>query len=132
MLRADLKQKANGFTLIEMMVALAVFSLAALAMVNLQGYSIKTTATLSDSAMAWQVAQNLAVERLSAPLAPTIGEEQGEVENGGRNWRWTVVTAKTEDTRLVTIDIRVSGDVSGGGALSARSARLSTARLIEQ
>jgi general secretion pathway protein I len=127
MSRAE-RPHANGFTLIEMLVALAVFSLAALAMVHLQGYSVRTAATLSDSAVAWQVAQNLAVERLSAPAAPTIGSEQGETENGGRRWRWTVTTAKTEDARLVTIDIAVSGE----GIMSARRAQLSTARLVEK
>jgi general secretion pathway protein I len=127
MFRAE-RQPANGFTLIEMLVALAVFSLAALAMVHLQGYSVRTAATLSDSSLAWQVAQNLAVERLSAPQAPAIGSEQGEVENGGRRWRWNVTTAKTEDARLVTMDIVVSGQ----GIMSDRRARLSTARLVEK
>jgi general secretion pathway protein I len=125
MSRAEPKTE-NGFTLIEMLVALAVFSLAALAMVHLQGYSVRTAGTLSDSAMASQVAQNLAVERLSAPRAPAIGNESGEIENGGRRWRWDVTTSKTEDARLVTIAISVSG------AMAARSARLSTARLVER
>lgn len=117
---------ANGFTLIEMLVALSVFSLAALAMVHLQGYSVRTAATLSDSSLAWQVAQNLAIERLSAPVASAIGSEEGEVENGGRRWRWTVATEKTEDARLVTIDVTVSGT----GLVSGRTAKLSTARLV--
>lgn len=120
--------ETNGFTLIEMMVALSVFSLAALAMVHLQGYSVRTAATLSDSSMAWHVAQNLAVERLSAPAAPAIGSEEGEVENGGRRWFWKVVTDKTEDARLVTIEIAVSG----AGAAAGRQAKLSTARLVER
>lgn len=122
------RSAANGFTLIEMLVALSVFSLAALAMVHLQGYSVRTAATLSQSSLAWQVAQNLAVERLSAPLAPAIGSEAGEVENGGQRWRWTAVTAKTDDARLVTIDIAVTGE----GMARGRSARLSTARLVER
>lgn len=120
--------QVSGFTLIEMLVALSIFALAALAMVNLQGYSIKTTATLSESNMAWQVAQNLAVERLSAPQAPPIGTEEGQVENGGRNWQWKVVTAKTEDSRLVTMDIAVWGNDS----VAARKAQLNVARLVER
>lgn len=118
--------KSDGFTMIEMLVALSVFSLAALAMVHLQGYSVKTAATLSDRAVAWQVAQNLAVERLSAPMAPAIGTQKGEIDNGGRRWRWNVVTAKTEDTRLVTMEISVSGT----GIAAGRNARISTARLV--
>lgn len=120
--------RVNGFTLIEMLVALSVFALAALAMVNLQGYSVRTAATLADSALAAQVAQNLMVERLSAPLAPAIGTEQGQETNGGRNWQWQAVTAKTEDNRLVTIAINVTGT----GAQASRSAQASAARLVEK
>jgi general secretion pathway protein I len=128
MSRANLPPSPDGFTLIEMLVALSVFALAALAMVNLQGYSVRTASTLSDSALAQQVAQNLLVERLSAPLAPTIGTEQGLETNGGRSWQWQVTTAKTEDTRLVTIAVTVTGS----GAEAKRTARLSAARLVEQ
>ena len=118
----------NGFTLLEIMVALAIFSLAALAMVRLQGYSVRSTANLGDSGMAWQVARNVAVEILSSPAPPTLGETAGEERNGGRNWRWTATTSKTDDARLVTVDINVVG--SGNAAL--RQARLTIARPVEQ
>ena len=117
-----------GFTLIEMLVALSIFSLAALAMVNLQAFSVRTTATLSDSALAWQVAQNLAVERLSDTRAPSAGTEQGEVENGGRNCRWTLTTERTEDVRFVRLAIAVEGTDLG----NRRKAQLTTARLVEK
>lgn len=117
-----------GFTLIEMLVALSVFSLAALAMVNLQAFSVRTTATLSDSALAWQVAQNLAVERLSDPRAAAAGIEQGELQNGGRNWRWTVTTVRTEDVRFVRMAVAVEGADIG----NRRKAQLNLARLVQK
>ena len=118
----------NGFTLLEIMVALAIFSLAALAMVRLQGYSVRSTANLGDSGMAWQVARNVAVEILSNPTPPTLGETDGEEVNGGQEWRWTVTTEKTDDARLIRIDIVVTG--TGNAAL--RKARLTIARPVEQ
>lgn len=118
----------NGFTLLEIMVALAIFSLAALAMVRLQGYSVRSTANLGDSSMAWQVARNVAVEILSNPAPPTLGETRGEEINGGQNWIWTATTRSTDDRRLVTVDIAVVG--SGNAAL--RKARLTIARPVEQ
>ena len=99
----------NGFTMIEIMVALAIFSLAALAMVRLQGYSVRSTANLGDSSMAWQVARNVAVEILSNPVPPTLGETGGEEVNGGQSWLWTATTAKTDDARLVKVEISVVG-----------------------
>jgi general secretion pathway protein I len=70
----DRPRPRNGFTLLEIMVALAIFSIAALAMVRLQGYSVRSTANLGDSGMAWQVARNVAVEILSNPAPPTLGD----------------------------------------------------------
>lgn len=131
MSRASKRQpigSANGFTLIEMLVALSVFSLAALSMVYLQAFSVRTVATLSDNALAWQVAQNLAVERLSAPRAPAIGIEKGQEENGGRRWVWSVDTKSTEDNRLVRMTILVSGTAAG----PKRRAQLTAIRLVEK
>ena len=119
---------ANGFTLLEIMVALAIFSIAALAMVRLQGYSVRSTANLGDSGTAWQVARNVAVEILSNPAPPTLGDVQGEESNGGQNWRWTANTSQTDDARLVRVDISVSG--TGNAAL--RKAQLTIARPVEQ
>jgi general secretion pathway protein I len=118
----------NGFTLLEIMVALAIFSLAALAMVRLQGYSVRSTSNLGDSSMAWQVARNVAVEILSNPAPPTLGETRGEELNGGQNWRWTATASPTDDTRLVMVDI----DVVGTGNAALRKARLTIARPVEQ
>jgi general secretion pathway protein I len=118
----------NGFTMIEIMVALAIFSLAALAMVRLQGYSVRSTAHLGDSSLAWQVARNVAVEILSNPAPPTLGETGGEDVNGGQSWRWTANTGKTDDARLVRIEI----DVVGTGNAALRKAQLTIARPVEQ
>ena len=118
----------NGFTLLEIMVALAIFSLAALAMVRLQGYSVRSTSQLGESGLAWQVARNVAVEILSSPSSPTWGETGGDELNGGQNWRWTATTRKTDDARLVLVDIKVTGT----GIATARKAQLTIARPVDQ
>jgi general secretion pathway protein I len=118
----------NGFTLLEIMVALAIFSLAALAMVRLQGYSVRSTSNLGDSNMAWQVARNVAVEILSNPAPPTLGETRGEELNGGQNWKWMATTRPTNDSRLMTVEINVVG--TGNAAI--RKAQMTIARPVEQ
>lgn len=110
------------------MVALAIFSLAALAMVRLQAYSVRSTANLGESNMVWQVARNVAVEILSNPVPPNLGETGGEEVNGGQNWRWTASTSKTDDARLVRIEINVVGT----GIASSRKAQLTIARPVSQ
>ena len=107
-----------GFTLIEMLVALAIFSLAALALLRLGGASATNSARLQEQAIAQIVARNLAVETLSDPLPPAFGSVAGEAVNGGRRWRWTRVTARSPESRIQQIEIRVADAAGGPGRAS--------------
>jgi general secretion pathway protein I len=99
----------QGFTLLEMLVALAIFSLAALALVRLQGVSVRTAADLDQRTIAQIVVRNLAYERMTDPLPPAEGETSGTTENAGRTWRWTQAARSTMNGRLMGITIRVEG-----------------------
>ena len=99
----------QGFTLLEMLVALAVFSLAALALVRLQGVTLRTAADLDSKALGQIVARNLMVEVQSDPLPPSVGEEEGAVANGVLNWRWHRIVKPTDDQRLLQVDLTVDG-----------------------
>ena len=107
-----------GFTLIEMLVALAIFSLAALALLRLGGATATNSAGLSDQAMAEIVARNLAVETLTDPLPPTFGLSGGNVDNGGRRWRWTRMTRRSPEARIQQIEIQVQPEAGGPGQAS--------------
>jgi general secretion pathway protein I len=108
----------HGFTLLEMLVALAVFSLAALALVRLQGVTLRTAADLDSKAMGQIVARNLMVEWRTDPQPPATGETQGAVTNGGREWRWTRAVKPTDDARLIQIDVVVQGASGSPSMLS--------------
>ena len=99
----------QGFTLLEMLVALAVFSLAAMALVRLQGVTLRTAADLDAKALGQIVARNLMVEWQTDRIPPAQGEEQGEVSNGGRRWHWTRTVKETGEPRLLQIDVTVEG-----------------------
>jgi general secretion pathway protein I len=100
--------RETGFTLIEMLVALAIFSLAALALLRLEGATAANTVRLEDQAMAQIVARNIAVETMTDPIAPSLGQASGHVENGGRRWAWTRLVALSPEPRIqmVTISVR--------------------------
>ena len=106
----------HGFTLIEMLVALAIFSLAALALLRLEGATVSTTARLQDQALAQIVARNIAVEALTDPAPLPFGTAGGEVMNGGRNWRWSRRTARSPEPRIQQIEIKVASDRGPEGA----------------
>lgn len=99
-----------GFTLVEMLVALAVFSLAALALLRLEGATVSGTARLHDQAVAQIVARNIAVETLTDPVAPAFGEESGQAVNADRTWLWTRRTSRSPEARIQQIEIIVRSD----------------------
>lgn len=99
----------RGFTLLEMLVALAVFSLAALALVRLQGVTLHTAADLDSKAMGQIVARNLMVEAQTDPAPPSLGSDEGDVENGGRRWHWVREVKATNDKRLLQVSLAVDG-----------------------
>ncbi len=108
--------RESGFTLIEMLVALAIFSLAALALLRLEGATVASTARLQDQALAQTVARNLAVEVLTDPVAPAFGRDAGREVNGGRTWTWTRTVARSPEPRIQQIRIEVR---SGSGPEAA-------------
>ena len=106
-----------GFTLIEMLVALSVFSIAALALVRLDAFALSTTSELGARAMANLVARNEAALAATDPGAIVRGTIEANVTNGGRNFVVRRTVTPTEDQRLVRIDILVREH--GSGASSA-------------
>ena len=108
----------NGFTLIEMLVALAIFSLAALALLRLGGATATNSASLSDQAIAQIVARNLAVETLSDPGPPAFGTSQGNIANAGRRWRWMRTVSRSPEARIQQIEILVQPEAGGPGRAS--------------
>ena len=91
--------------------ALAVFSLAALALVRLQGVTLRTAADLDSKALGQIVARNLMVEVQTDPARPSLGSEEGDVDNGRRRWHWVRTVKATNDKRLLQVDLTVNGQV---------------------
>lgn len=120
-----MSDREAGFTLIETLVALAIFSLAALALLRLEGATLSSTAMLSDRAVGQIVARNLAVQIMTDVRAPAFGEASGAVVNAGRTWTWVRETKRTDDVRIVRVDIAVKDDAG------RQSGGLSMARTIE-
>jgi general secretion pathway protein I len=106
----------QGFTLIEMMVALAIFSLAALALLRLQAVTSMNSVTLKEQAVAMMVARNIAAETLTDPMPPAFGDATGELSNGGMKWLWLRRTGRSPEARIQQIEIRVATAGRGAGA----------------
>ena len=105
-----------GFTLIEMLVALAIFSLAALALLRLQGATASNAGRLHEQAVAQIVARNIAVEAMTDPVPPAFGTAAGRAVNAGMGWRWTRRTDRSPEPRIQMIGINVRSEGSSTAA----------------
>ena len=105
-----------GFTLLEMLVALSILALAALALVRLDAFTVRSTADLSLNALAAITAENVAAQMVSEPGAPS-GDNTVTVQNGGAAFQVATRTSAL-DTGLIRIDIAVTGPQGVRAALT--------------
>lgn len=99
----------NGFTLIEVLVALVVVAVGLLALVSTSAHYTRQSAELRDRVHAnWVAADRLAEFRLEAGF-PETGTERGETTLGGQRWHWrAVVTPAPGEADLRRIDVVVA------------------------
>lgn len=90
------------------MVALAVFSLAALALIRLESATIRGAGMIDTTLIGTLVARNVAIEAVTDARPPTLGTIAGQEDNAGRRWRWTRIVAPTGDARILRIEVTVS------------------------
>lgn len=106
----------RGFTLLEMLVALSIISIAALTLMRLDAYALRSAADLDESTVAGIVAQNRAVALWTDPAPPPIGDSVIAVANAGRDWRVEQRVAPTADNSLLRIDLVVRPQSGRGQA----------------
>ena len=101
-------RRATGFTLLEVLVALAVLAIAMGAIINAATQSIASTAYLRDQTFASWVALNQ-VNALLIDPEPWLeeGSQQGNAELANRVWRWEARFAKTDDPDLLRLEVAV-------------------------
>ena len=99
-------RQSSGFTLIEVLVALAVAALALLALARTGSGALATQADLEQRTLALWVADNrLAELRLQRPLEP--GTSRGSTSLGGRDWRWQSLVQLAPGGELWRVDVVV-------------------------
>ncbi len=114
--------RGTGFTLLEVLVALAVLAIAMGAILHAVTQSIASTAALRDQTLASWVALNHVNEQLLTSVPwPEEGSLQGSTELAGRIWRWELRFFKTGDPDLRQIKVIVRA-TENGPALSTLTA----------
>ena len=104
---------ARGFTLIEVLVALALIALSALAMMRITQEGVVATGAVRERVLAEIVAENKLIETAVAPLMPDIGVTTGRSDVAGQTWVWTQTVSATGDDDILRIDIAVKATDAG-------------------
>ncbi len=98
---------SRGFTLLEMLVAVAVLAIALAAIISNGARYAGGAASLRDKSLALWVARNRLTEIELAPVWPETGKSDEDIKMGGIEWTWRVTVVGTPDPSLRRIDIRV-------------------------
>ena len=103
-----LRRSGDGFTLIEVMVALVVVALGMMAVKKTLSDYAATSAYLEEKTLASWIATNELTEIAVGPTWPALGDYEEDVEFARRQWRCEVVVSETEVENLRRADVSVA------------------------
>ena len=102
-----MSRRGRGFSLVEVLVALAVVSIALVALLAAAARLSRDAEHLRELTLADWVAANVLVEtRLREPF-PDVGRNEGRMRMGTREFRWQRVVQNTPEPALRRIDVHV-------------------------
>lgn len=98
---------AAGFTLVEILVALAVLAIALTAAAHSLGAAVDTTVALRERMLARWVAEDRLTELELKNEWPALDTKEGDATMGGRRFHWAQETGVTPVTRLRRVEVSV-------------------------
>lgn len=101
-------RRQTGFTLIEVLIALAILALSMVAVIGAAGSSTRLDIGLRDRTFAdWVGLNELTTLRIAA-VAPSESSLSGDADMGDQKWHWTAKISPTSDPNLLRIDVDVA------------------------
>jgi general secretion pathway protein I len=104
----------SGFTLIEILIALAILAIALAAAGRATGSAADGARILKQRTLAGWVAQNRLNEEMIKRSFPSAGVQNGDATQAGQTFTWQQTTSETENPKFRKVEIKVAakGDES--------------------
>lgn len=100
--------RQRAFTLLEVLVALAIFATVAAAVLTAAASSVRNAARLEEKALAGWLADNQLVELQLQRPSPGTGRNQREVSYAGRDWQLQEAIDSTSDPAMRRVTLWVA------------------------
>ena len=100
-------RRSRGFTLIEVLVAVAVLAIAMAAIIGATARMANNASYLRDKTLATLVAHNRLARYELSSTWPAVGTDSGTVTLAGQNWKWKSKVSNTQDPSLRRVDVTV-------------------------
>ncbi|MFG0888798.1 type II secretion system minor pseudopilin GspI [Vibrio sp. CJQ_6] len=114
-----MRSAKHGFTLLEVLVALAIFATAAISVMRAVSQHINTISYLEEKTFAALVVDN---QMASVMLNPQgLSARQGTQTMAGRTWYWKVTPVKTGNDILAAFDVSVAIEKKAAPVVTVRS-----------
>ncbi|MEN8175463.1 MAG: type II secretion system minor pseudopilin GspI [Pseudomonadota bacterium] len=121
-----MRRFADGFTLMEVLVALAVAGVSLAAGVKVVGSYVQGSAHLQESVVAHWAAANQLLEIQLANSLPESGTQQGTLSQGGRDWHWRLRVEETPYERVRRLEVQIFDEADSDSTLSRIAGYLGT------
>jgi general secretion pathway protein I len=99
--------RAGGFTLIEVLVALAVAAIGLAAVLGVVSNSARNATYLRDKTLAGWIALNHITETRLGTLMPAVERTTGELDYAGQHWKWSQTVTQTDVPGMRRVDVQV-------------------------
>ena len=111
-------KRVTGFTLLEVLVALAVLAIAMAAVIKVSVSNTSNAAYLKEKTIAHWIAVNKANELRLSETWPSVGNKKGSIVMATQEWRWQLKVSNTPDKNIRRMDIEVQHERELGGRAS--------------
>ena len=100
----------RGMTLLEVMVALAIFAVAGIAVMSSVSQQLVGLTALEEKTIATWVADNRQVEVKLRKNWPGLSWTNGKEEMAGQTWYWRWCGVETQDSSFRALDVEVRSE----------------------